>query len=349
MGAAVVRWASLVGPVAAVLVVLAGHRLVTATPAQAPSFAGETLRIVVGSSAGGGLDVEARLLARHLGRHLPGVPRVVVEAIPGAAGVIAANRLARVTKPDGLTMGFFTLGPVVAQLAGSPGVAYDVRRFEAVGAGGADSTVCFARRAARVRSVSDWQARTEPLRFASTGLGSITHAFPALLAEHAGLPIRVVSGYRGTNEMRLAFATGEVDAVCLSWTGIKAGWPDRSDVVLLVQAGRAVDPELAHVPRAVSLATTALGREVFGAPLDAMAVAGRFFALSPGTPRAIRDTLRRAFADTLRDPRYLVDAGSAGLLTGAAPLTGDDVAASIAVLFRAQPLLLPVLRAPGAS
>jgi len=136
-------------------------------PIAAPSFyEGKALRIIVGLAPGGGFDTYARLLARHLGRHIPGNPSIVVENMTGAGGLIAANHLYRVAKPDGLSLAHFPGTLVLGQVLGQPGIEFDARKFEFIGAAVREEVVCSMTRASNITSVEQWMAAKNPIRSA---------------------------------------------------------------------------------------------------------------------------------------------------------------------------------------
>jgi tripartite-type tricarboxylate transporter receptor subunit TctC len=312
--------------------------VVFVAPLHADDYRGKTLRIVVGSSAGGGYDREARLVARHLSRHIPGSPRVVVDNVAGAGGLIAANTFARVTVPDGLTLGYFPLGVLSAQLLGNPAVQYDVTKFEIIGSPYADRTVCVFPASTGITSLERWRNSPRPLKLGATGRDSIMYVFPALLSGTLGIRSQIVNGYKGTTEVRLAIASGELDGACQGWGGVKAGWPDRSGINVVVQSGTSPHPELRDVPVALSLATNSDAAALLGTTTAALSLGARFYALPPGTNASVRSTLTAAFLATMRDPAYVQEAAAAGISNE--PVGGEDVLARIeALLALPQPLI----------
>jgi len=308
----------------------AGRARTSALTQAADAFRGRTIRIVVGSTAGGTFAAEARLLARHLPRHLPGSPAVVVEPTPGAGGLVAATLLARTVAPDGLTIGYFTLAPVMAQLLDPRGARFDARRFEFVGSPYADRNVCLFSAASGITSLEAWRQSPRPLKMGATVPDSIMAVLASLLSSTLSLPTQVVTGYRGATEVRLAITSDELDGACMAWSGVVHGWPSRSGITIVVQTGERSEPALAGVPLVKDVAETADARELLIAPLDAMAEVGRFYALPPGTPSDRRDVLRQAFLATMRDPAYRAEAEAAGEV--GTPIAGDRLAENIRTL-----------------
>ena len=185
---------------------------VTRVNAQEPNFDGKTVRIVVGFSAGGGFDAYARAIARHLGKHIPGKPTIIVENMPGAGSLIAANFTYNQAKPDGLTIGHFIGGVVVGQLLGNPGAPFDSQKFEWIGAPSRLEAVCALTKTTGVIDIKSWMAVKTPVKLGATGPGSETYDVPRVLQAALGLPMQIVSGYKGTADIRLAAESGELRA-----------------------------------------------------------------------------------------------------------------------------------------
>ena len=178
-------------------------------------YRGKSVRIVVGFSAGGGFDTYARALARHLGRNIPGNPGVVVENMTGAGSLIAANHVFKVAKPDGLTIGHFIGGLFLGQVLGQPGIEFDARKFEFIGAPVSDHVVCAMTKASGITSIDKWMAAKTPLKMGGIAPGTSTPDNATRILKAAlGLPIQLVSGYKGTADIRLAAEGGEVAGGC---------------------------------------------------------------------------------------------------------------------------------------
>ncbi len=174
-------------------------------PVRAQSFyEGKTLRINVGFAAGGGFDTYARVLSRHLGKHIPGNPTIVVDNMPGAGSLIAANHLSRVAKPDGLTVAHFNGVLFLGQILGQAGIEFDARRFELIGAALKEDVTCAMTKASGITSVEKWMAAKTPVKLGGVAPGAAPDNTARILKVALGLPIQVVSGYKGTSEIRLA-------------------------------------------------------------------------------------------------------------------------------------------------
>jgi tripartite-type tricarboxylate transporter receptor subunit TctC len=158
-------------------------------PVQAQSFyEGKTIRIIVGLAAGGGFDAYARLIARHMAKHIPGKPTIIVENMTGAGSVIAANHLYRLAKPDGLTVGHFLGSLILGQVLGQPGIDFDARKFEFIGAAVKEDAVCGLTKASGITSIEQWMAAKTPVKLGGSGLGSPPDNVGRLLRAALGLP-----------------------------------------------------------------------------------------------------------------------------------------------------------------
>ncbi|MEK6600885.1 MAG: hypothetical protein AABZ09_03300, partial [Candidatus Binatota bacterium] len=222
-------------------------------------YQGKTIRFVVGFAAGGGFDTYTRLIARHFGKHVPGNPSTLVENMTGAGSMIAANHIFNRSEPDGLTIGNF-IGPLVLQqFLGNPGAKFDGRKFGWLGVPTPDSGVCALTKASGIKSVEDWFASKRPIKVGGTAPGSTTDDGPKLISTAIGLPIQVISGYKGTSQIRLAADGGEIDGGCWAWESVKPTWAkgiETGDVSIVLQTMFESHPELRHVPLASKYAKT---------------------------------------------------------------------------------------------
>jgi tripartite-type tricarboxylate transporter receptor subunit TctC len=177
--------------------------------AQEPFYKGKTVRIIVGGSAGGGYDTYTRAIARHLGKHIPGNPTFVVENMTGAGSIIAANYVYKVAKPDGLTLCHFIGGTILQQVLGKPGIEFDARKFLYLGVPAQDTTAVGVTKASGVSSMEQWLSTKTPVKFGGIGPGTATDDLPKILRATLGLPIQLVTGYKGTADIRLAVNSGQ--------------------------------------------------------------------------------------------------------------------------------------------
>jgi tripartite-type tricarboxylate transporter receptor subunit TctC len=312
-------------------------RVTTADAASADDFyKGKTIRIVVGFSAGGGFDTYARAIARHMSKHVPGQPAVVVENMTGAGSLIAANHVYKVAKPDGLTIGHFIGGLFLGQVLGQKGIEFDARKFEFIGAPITDHVVCALTKASGITSVEKWMASKTPVKMGGIAPGTSTPDNATRIFKTAlGLPIQVVTGYKGTAEVRLAAEGGEVAGGCWGWDSVSVTWRkalDSGEAVVVLQANRKTHPELAQVPQAIKLAKTDEGRKMIEVGIHSDSDIVRTYTLPPGTPKDRVQLLRKAFEDTLKDPEFVADAKKSKLNID--PVPADVIEKDIAALFK---------------
>ncbi len=317
-----------------------------APAAQEDFYHGKTMRIIVGFSAGGGFDTFARTFARHYGRHVPGNPTVIVENMPGAGSLIAANHLYKVARPDGLTLGHFIGGLFLGQVLGQKGIEFDARKFEFVGAPAHDHVVCVLGKASGITSVDKWLAAPAPVKMGGVAPGASTpdNGTRALKAA-LGLPIQLVTGYKGTADIKLAVENGELAGTCFNWGSIRSTWRkqlDAGDVSVVVQLAPRSHPDLTGVPLAIDLAKTDDARRILEVAVHADSAVVRSLTLPPGTPRERVQLMRRAFQETMRDPAFLAEADKAKLEID--PVPGEELERVVQGFFRLDPPTLARLR-----
>lgn len=327
-----------------ILLIIAGAAVNVS--AQESFYKGKTARIIVGFSAGGGFDTYSRVLARHMVKHIPGSPTIIVENMTGAGSLIAANHLYKVAKPDGLSIGHFIGGLFLGQVLGQKGVQFDARKFEYIGAPVRDQSVCALSKASGVATVEQWLAAKTPLKMGGVAPGSSTpDNVTRVLRTALGLPIQVVTGYKGTADVRLAVDGGELAGGCWGWDSVSATWRkalSSGDVVVVLQAGRKPHPDLPNVPLAIKLAKSEEARQLIEVAIHNDAEILRTYTLPPGTPKDRVQILQRAFADTLKDPEFLAEAKKANL--GVDPVSGEEIAKIIAGFFKLSPGFLAKLK-----
>ena len=319
----------------------------SASAAAADDFyKGKSIRIVVGFSAGGGFDTYARAIARHMSKHIPGQPAIVVENMTGAGSLIAANHLFKVAKPDGLTIGHFIGGLFLGQVLGQKGVEFDARKFEFIGAPITDHVVCAMTKASGITSVEKWMAAKTPVKMGGIAPGTSTPDNATRILKAAlGLPIQLVTGYKGTADVRLAAESGEVAGGCWGWDSVKTTWRkaiESGDAVVVLQANRKNHPELPQVPQAIKLAKTEDARRIIDVGIHADSDIVRTYTLPPGTPKDRVQVLRKAFDDTLKDAEFLADAKKSNL--SVVPVPVDDIERDISALFKLDPGLVTKLK-----
>jgi len=299
-------------------------------------YKGKTVRIIVGFAAGGGFDTYARAISRHMGRHIPGNPTFIVENMTGAGSLIAANYLYKIAKPDGLTMAHPIGGLFMLQVFGKPGVEFDARKFEYVGVPTKDNVACAFTRASGITSMEKWLASKTPVKIGAVAPGSTTDDVPKILKASIGVPLQIVSGYKGTATIRLAAESGEVAGGCWGLESIRATWRkgiEMGEVAVVLQTMTA--PDTPTVPLAINFARTEEARQLIKVGIEEAGNITRPFILPPGTPKDRVQLLRKAFMDTLKDPEFLQDAQKAKLEVD--PLTGEELERIVHGLFKLDP------------
>jgi tripartite-type tricarboxylate transporter receptor subunit TctC len=270
-------------------------------------YKGKTISLVIGYSVGGGYDAYARLLARHLGKHLPGNPGVVAQNMTGAGSLKAANYIYSVAPKDGTAIGTFSRSLGIAPLIGK--AEFDSTRFAWLGSVTDEVSLCVTRHDAAVKTWNDLLA-TE-ITLGGEGAGSDPNIFALLYRNVFGAKIKIVAGYPGTNEITLATERKEVDGLCgLSWSTLKSRYPHwlkERKANILIQAGIKSEPELPDVPSASQFATRPDQRQILNLILIGQAMA-RPFAAPPGTPAERKAALIAGFDRTMQDPEFLTEA-----------------------------------------
>jgi tripartite-type tricarboxylate transporter receptor subunit TctC len=310
--------------------------------AQDGFYKGKTVRIIVGASAGGGYDTYSRTIARHMGKHIPGNPVLVVDNMPGAGFLIAANYIYKIAKPDGLTIGHFIGGLFLQQLLNKPGVEFDSRKYGFVGAPAQDNYMLGVHKSTGLTSIDQWLSSKTVVKLGGVGAGSATDDIPKVLAATIGLPMQLVSGYKGTADVRLAFNSQEILGICNAWESFKSTWRkelDAGEVVLMLQTVAKPHPELPKLPLAISYAKTDEAQQLIKALVHSVGPTARPYVLPPGTPKDREQILRKAFVDTMKDPDFLADANKAKLDIN--PLDGAELEKNVKEVFNLDPKLIP--------
>jgi tripartite-type tricarboxylate transporter receptor subunit TctC len=321
---------------------LVANLIPASASAQDAFYKGKTVRIIVGASAGGGYDTYARTIARHIGKHVAGNPTFIVDNMPGAGFLISANYMYKVAKPDGLTVGHFIGGLFLQQLLGKPGVEFDARKFEYLGVPAQDNYMLGVHKSTGITTMDQWLSSKTVVKLGGVGAGSATDDIPKVLAAAIGLPMQLVTGYKGTADVRLAFDSGEITGICNSWESFKATWSKElssGDLVVLMQNVAKPHPEQPKLPLAISYAKTEEGQKLIKALVHSVGPTARPFMLPPATPKDRVLILRKAFIDTMKDPEFVADATKAKLDLN--PLDGAELEKNVLEVFNLDKALIP--------
>jgi len=277
----------------------------------APEFyRGKTLSIVVGSGAGGGFDTTARLVSRHIGRHVPGTPTVIVVNMPGGGGLVAANHVFSAAPRDGTVVGLFHEAQMMNQLTGGEGVNFDLRQFNWLGSSYDDPNVCIVRTDAGIGTFKDLIGGAKGIAVGGTGPGSNTYDAPRVMAAATGASMKAVAGYPTTNDVRIGVERGEIQGMCLGWESVKSAsgqWLQDGYAKVVVQNGVERNADLQDVPLAMEFARDDQSRMLLRL-VDAPGAMAKPFTMPPGVESSLVELMRQALADTYRDPAFLEEA-----------------------------------------
>jgi len=309
----------------AIIAVMFAGFLTAPAAAQEPSafFSGRTVKILVGTGAGRGYDAYARLVARHLGRHVPGQPSFVVESMPGASGIRALNYLYAAAPNDGTVIATFNSAIPFYQAIGQPGIRFKSEELSWIGSLSQGASVVAVWHAAGVRTLDD--AKRLDVIIGATGAAGTKAAYPTLMNNTLGTSFKIVTGYEGGNAVTLAIERGEVQgdgsSRWSSWKATRPDWVRESKIVALVQVGLRRDPELPGVALLTDYARDDEQRQMFefvSAPNDL----GQPFAAPPRLPPDRLAAFRHAFEAMAGDPAFRAEAEAAKLELG--HLAGEE-------------------------
>jgi tripartite-type tricarboxylate transporter receptor subunit TctC len=294
--------------------------------AQDSFYKGKVVRIIEAYSAGGGYDTYARLIARHLGKHIPGNPTVTVENMTGAGGLIAVNYLYARAEPDGLTIGNWNGGLSLQQYLGLEGIQFDAPRFEWIGSAVRPTPICIISRSSGVTSLQEWLKAKKPIKLGGMAPGTSISDDARILKEALGLPIQLIEGYKGGADIKLAAKQGEVDGACgLAWETQKVTWRQELESMnVVVQVVTRPHPELAKVPLASQFARTDEARQLIKIGIQDMGALGHSYTMPPKTPKAHVNTIRKAFEAVMTDPEFVAEAEKANIVTNPVPGTEQE-------------------------
>ncbi len=307
-------------------------------------YKGKIIRVIVGGSAGGGFDIYTRAMARHMGKHIPGHPSLIVENMTGAGTLIAAKYVHSSAKPDGLSIGMFNGGLILGRALGMKGIDFDMRELEYLGVPVQDNPVCALRKDSGVTNMEQWASSKTPIKLGGLSPGNSTSDVARIIQAALNLPVQLVEGYKGTNEVRLATDAGEIHGACWAWETLKTAWAKaipagEVNVVLQVTAKKLAD--LPNVPLALDLAKTDEAKTLLRAGAIDPAAVVRVYVTTPRIPRDRLQILRNAFAQTLTDPEFVTEAKKSNLDIN--PLSGEEVKKIVDSLFKLEPSTLKKL------
>ncbi|MGH6771320.1 MAG: Bug family tripartite tricarboxylate transporter substrate binding protein [Xanthobacteraceae bacterium] len=316
-----------------------------AAPATAADFyADKTITLICGYGSGSGYDVNARFVARHIARHIPGNPTVIVRNMPGAGSLNAANHIANSAPKDGTTLGIVARGMSIEPLLGGKGVRFDPLKLNWIGSTSQEVSVIAVRSETGVKTLEDAKKREVVVAGPAPGTDGVT--FPNTLNNLLGTRFKVVPGYRSGAEMTLAVSRREVDGRgSWSWSAFrKDGMPmlKKGELNLLVQMAMAKSPDIPQVPLIMDYAKTPEQRQVLGLLLAGQAMAWPVFAAAD-VPKERIALLRKAYLAMLKDPETLKEAAKVGI--DIEPVSGEEILRRLKVVYATPPAIVAKVRA----
>ena len=303
------------------------HSMIVA-PATADEVAdfykGKTITMLIGTSTDGDVDARARMVARYMGKHVPGQPTFLPRNMPGAVGVVAANWLYNVAPKDGTVIHAVMQGMPAFQAMGGQGVEFDAAKFQWIGNTVEGTNVVTMWHTAKIASIAD--AKTRAVVMGAPGTANNCVFYPLLLNALVGTKFKVITGYPGGNDVNLAMERGEVEGRgCGTWTGwlsTKPDWVEAKKIVVLAQGALKRSPDLPQVPTLIELADGEFEKSVMRF-MSSDGAYSRAYATNPGLPAARLTALRRAFDATMRDAEFLNEAKKTD--RELSPSTGEEV------------------------
>ena len=292
--------------------------------AQPEVFARKTITVTIGYTAGGSYDLYGRMIARHLGKHIPGTPTVIVQNMPGAGSLKAANYLYEVAPKDGTALGVIVESAALEQALANPAVQYDAAKFTYLGRVATSNNIFMQWHTAKVQSLDD--ARRMETSLAGTGPGSIADTVPRLLNALTGTRFKLVSGYPASSEAMLAMERREVDGASSSWTAVtvsKQNWLREKKIKIILQTTPERTAELPEAPSLGEIGNTPEDKQVFALYASGSAI-GRSLLAPPGIAAERVQALRNAFQAMVVDPEFVADLQRTDVELS--PLSGEQVA-----------------------
>jgi tripartite-type tricarboxylate transporter receptor subunit TctC len=287
-------------------------------------YKGKKLDLFIGYSTGGGYDTYARIVGKHLGRHVPGNPEVVPRNQPGAGSLTLANALYKQLPQDGTAIGVIGRGMVMEPLFGNEQAKFDPTKFNWLGSANNEVSVCVVWHTTPVSNTKEFL--TTPLTVGGTGPGADTDVFPKVINNVLGAQLKLITGYPGGNDISLAMERGEVQGRCgWSWSSVKstrAQWLEQKKIRVVLQMSTDRHPDLPKVPLVMDLAKNDKERKILEL-IFARQTMGRPFVAPPGVPEARVKALQAAFMSTMKDPKFRADAKKINLEVE--PIDGAEI------------------------
>jgi tripartite-type tricarboxylate transporter receptor subunit TctC len=302
-------------------------------------FKAQPFTIVVGYPPGAGYDLYARLIARHIGQYLPGTPKVIVQNMPGAGSLAAANHLFTTAKADGSVIGTFSRGITMLPIIDNVGVRYDPLKFSWIGSPSSEVSLALSWHTSPIKTFEDM--RTQGMTVAASGPGSDGNIYGRVLNAILGTKLKIVPGYQGSADTLLAIERGEVDgSASVSYASLitaKKDWLDNKKVNILAQHTLKARPDLKGVPVILDFAATPEDRRVLELIFSRQSI-GYPYAAPPGIPEDRLAAIRKAFDATLQNPEFLAECAQSGVLIDG--VTGQEIEEIIRRIYSSPPEII---------
>jgi tripartite-type tricarboxylate transporter receptor subunit TctC len=308
---------------ALLFVSVAGLTVTVAAQSSEPFYKGKTIDLIIGYPPAGSNDTYGRLIARHLGKHIPGQPTVVPKNMPGAGSFLAVNTVFNISPKDGTVIGIGAPTLTLDEKLGTQGVRYKTSELNWIGRVDSLINMVFTWKNTRVKTFAE--AQQTQVTLSGTGAGSTVSIYPTVMNNVFGTKFKLIMGYKGSNEAMLAVERGEVEGHSTAFTALRLAKPDwirDGSATIMVQFGLKRHPEMQNVPTAVELARNDEERQILRAITSASEVGTSFFT-TPGVPADRLETLRRAFDAMTKDPEFIAEAEKIKLSLG--PMTGEEL------------------------
>jgi tripartite-type tricarboxylate transporter receptor subunit TctC len=305
-------------------------------------YKGKTIRFIVGYAPGGGYDTYTRAIARHIGKFIPGNPDTVVENMEGAGSLLAANYMFNKAEPDGLTVGNFNSGMVTQQALGSRGVRFDARKFGWIGSPVKGFPACMVMGFTGLKTLDEVMKNSAKLKFAGTRAGASGVDLPNLMNELLGTAIKVIAGYKGTSETRLAMQKREADGICSGWESMRVTARTMLDaqgdekLIPFIIHGKIEDPEVKDLPQFTEVIKGEENLKAFKTWANQYDFQ-RPLVVPPKTPKERLQTLRTALQKTLTDREFLAEAKHSKMLID--NVTGEEVERTVEEILSIPPAI----------
>jgi tripartite-type tricarboxylate transporter receptor subunit TctC len=303
----------------------------TPTAARADALAGKSVQMIIGFGPGGGYDLWARTVGRHIGRYLPGNPTVIAQNMPGAGSYTAASYIFNIAPRDGTVLGIIARDAALGPLSGAAGARFDPTKLSWIGTPAKETSVCIAYHTAQVKTVQDLFDRQ--LIVGDTGPGTGTRSYPKVLSELLGMKFKLVGGFPASSDVFLAMERGEVEGICESLDSIKIRRPDwiaTKKISILFQGGAEPNPEITGAPFVLDLARSGEQKQALEFLYAGQGI-GRPFVAPPELPAERLKMLRDAFNATMKDADFIADAKKSKLELE--PEDGEYLAALIMKIY----------------